>query len=83
MKLSIVVICWNDVKVILNCLASIYAETRAIDYEVIISDNGSTDDSLSRIRANFPQVSIIENGANLGFAKGNNAGIRIAQGNIS
>lgn len=80
MKLSIVVICWNDVKVILNCLASIYAETRAIEYEVIVSDNGSTDDSLSRIRADFPQVKIIENGANLGFAKGNNAGIRIAQG---
>ena len=80
MKLSIVIICWNDLKVILDCLTSIYAETKTIEYEIIVSDNGSTDGSLSRISAAFPQVKITENGANLGFAKGNNAGIRIAQG---
>jgi GT2 family glycosyltransferase len=80
MKLSIVIICWNDLKVVLNCLASIHAETRAINYEVIISDNGSTDGSIARIRADFPRVKVVENGANLGFAKGNNAGIRVAQG---
>ncbi len=80
MKLSIVIICWNDLNVILNCLVSIYAETEAIDFEVIVSDNGSTDESIARIRADFPQVKVVENGANLGFAKGNNAGIRIAQG---
>src|SRR5438477_1080537 len=80
MKLSIIIICWNDLKVILNCLASIYTETKALEYEIIVSDNGSTDGSISRIRADFPKVKVIENGANLGFAKGNNAGIRVAQG---
>lgn len=80
MKLSIVIICWNDLKVILNCLKSIYAETRDLEYEVIVSDNGSTDGSIERIRADFPLVKIVENGANLGFAKGNNAGIRVAGG---
>ncbi len=80
MKLSIVIICWNDLKVILNCLTSIYAETAAISFEVIVSDNGSTDDSIARIRAAFPHARIVENGANVGFAKGNNAGIRIAEG---
>jgi GT2 family glycosyltransferase len=80
MKLSVVIICWNDSKVILDCLKSICAETTAIKYEIIVSDNGSTDDSLSQIRGRFPNVRIIENGENLGFARGNNAGIQLAQG---
>jgi GT2 family glycosyltransferase len=80
MKLSIVIICWNDLKVILNCIKSIYDETKNLDFEIIVSDNGSTDQSLPRIRQEFPGVRIIENRANLGFAKGNNAGIRVATG---
>lgn len=80
MKLSIVIICWNDWKVIEGCLRSIFAGTHRIEYEVIVSDNGSTDGSVERIRAQFPAVRIVENRANLGFAKGNNAGIREARG---
>ena len=80
MKLSIVIICWNDWKVIENCLRSIFETTRRIQYEVIVSDNGSTDGSVEKIRAQFPAVRVVENRANLGFAKGNNAGIREAGG---
>jgi len=80
MKLSIVIICWNDLKVIVNCLKSIFDETSYFDFEVIVSDNGSTDGSIDFIRKSFPEVRVVENRANLGFAKGNNAGIRIARG---
>ena len=80
MKLSIVIICWNDLKVIANCLKSIFEETRNIEFEVIVSDNGSSDGSLDYIRSHFVNIRIVENRANLGFAKGNNAGIRVAQG---
>jgi len=80
MKLSIVILCWNDLKVIEHCLASIYATTRGNDFEVIVSDNGSTDGSIAFIRENFPQVRLIENGANLRFAKGNNVGIQASRG---
>jgi GT2 family glycosyltransferase len=80
MKLSIVIICWNDWKVIENCLASIFSGTRRTEFEVIVSDNGSTDGSVEKIRARFPAVHVVENRANLGFAKGNNAGIRAASG---
>src|ERR1051325_12229240 len=80
MKLSIVILCWNDLKVISNCLKSIFDQTRGIQFEVIVSDNGSTDGSIACIRENFPKVRILENGSNLGFAKGNNAGIRVAKG---
>jgi len=80
MKLSIVIICWNDWKVIENCLGSIFEGAGGLDLEVIVSDNGSTDGSVERIRAQFPAVRVIENKANLGFAKGNNSGIGEARG---
>jgi GT2 family glycosyltransferase len=80
MKLSIVIICWNDLKVISDCLRSIYEGTHAAPFEIIVSDNGSTDNSLAFIRENYPDVRIVENGANLGFAKGNNAGIEASMG---
>ena len=80
MKLSIVIICWNDWKVIENCLASIFDGKTNTPFEVIVSDNGSTDGSIQRIRTKFPAVRLIENGENLGFSKGNNAGIREASG---
>ena len=80
MKISIVIICWNDWKVIENCLFSIFAGTHKVDFEIIVSDNGSTDGSVEKIRAQFPSVRVIENRANLGFARGNNAGMREAQG---
>lgn len=80
MKLSIVIICWNDWKVIESCLRSIFESTTKTQFEVIVSDNGSTDGSVERIRVQFPAVRVVENNANLGFAKGNNAGIREASG---
>ena len=80
MKLSIVILCWNDWKVISGCLQSIYAEPHAFDFEVIVADNGSTDDTVDRIREVFPQVRIVENGVNLRFAKGNNTGIQASRG---
>lgn len=79
-KLSIVIICWNDLRVIGNCLRSIFEGTHAIDFEVIVSDNGSTDRSVEFIHDKYPAVRVLENRANLGFAKGNNAGIRASRG---
>jgi GT2 family glycosyltransferase len=68
---------WNNWKDTNECLASL----RALDYEgwkAIVLDNGSTDGSVQRIREKHPGVEIMELGENLGFAKGNNAGIRAA-----
>lgn len=80
MKLSIIIICWNDWNVIENCLCSIVESPQDISYEVIVTDNDSTDGSVERIRARFPSVHVLANGQNLGFARGNNAGIRLARG---
>ena len=70
MKLSIVIICWNDWKVIESCLRSIFESTTKTQFEVIVSDNGSTDGSVERIRAQFPAVRVVENNANLGLCQG-------------
>jgi GT2 family glycosyltransferase len=67
-------------KVITDCLKSIFDRPTEMDFEVIVSDNGSTDGSPELIKKGFPDVRIVENRVNLGFAKGNNAGIKIAQG---
>jgi GT2 family glycosyltransferase len=80
MKLSIVIICWNDLNVIVDCLRSVFTQTARIAFEVIISDNASSDGSIDYIRKHFANVRIVENGENLGFAKGNNAGINVANG---
>lgn len=80
MKLSIVVLCWNDRGVIAECLRTIFANTHSTEFEVIVSDNGSTDGSVEFIRASYPMVRVIENGRNLRFAKANNVGIRASSG---
>ena len=80
MKLSIIILCWNDLKVIGDCLQSIYATTHSTEFEVIVPDNGSTDGSIEFIQQNYPQVRIIENGKNLRFAKANNVGIQESRG---
>lgn len=80
MKLSVIILCWNDMKVIGDCLKSIYETTHDTEFEVIVSDNGSTDGSMNFIRREFPRVKVIENGKNLRFAKGNNVGIEASKG---
>jgi GT2 family glycosyltransferase len=82
MKLSIVIICWNDRRVIRDCLHSIYAGTHSTELEVIVADNASTDGSVELIRQNFPQVRVLENGANLRFSKANNVGIQASHGEL-
>jgi GT2 family glycosyltransferase len=80
LKLSIVIVCWNDLAVIKNCLESIYGQSHKVQFEVLVSDNGSTDGSVQYIRDQYPKVRLLENNANLGFAKSNNVGIHASTG---
>ncbi|MBB6142874.1 hypothetical protein HNQ77_000818 [Silvibacterium bohemicum] len=80
MKLSIVILCWNDRRVIEDCLRSIFANTHSTEFEVIVSDNGSTDGSIEFIRSSYPMLRVIENGRNLRFSKANNIGIQASGG---
>ena len=77
---SIIIVSWNTREILHNCLKSIYEQTRAIRFEVILVDNASTDSSQEMVRLEFPQVTIIANNVNRGFAGANNQGIAIANG---
>lgn len=74
---AIVVLNWNGLEVLGDCLRSIYA-LRYAPLEVVVVDNGSTDGSLEMVRDSFPGCILLRNETNLGFAKGNNQGIELA-----
>jgi GT2 family glycosyltransferase len=80
MKLSVVIISWNDREDLGRCLASIHREAGSLDPEIIVTDNGSTDGTIDYLRNAFPHVLVQDNGCNLGFAGGNNRAIFRARG---
>ena len=80
MDVSVIIVNYNTKELTRNCLKSVFEQTKDIDFEVIVSDNGSQDGSLEMIKKEFPQVVLIENNANLGFGAANNRGLAIAKG---
>ena len=80
MQLSIIIVNYNTKDFLNSCLTSIYEQTKDLVYEVIVSDNGSTDGSLEMLKSEFPQVLVIANGKNLGFGAANNKALDIAKG---
>ena len=76
-EVAIVVLNWNNAGDTVPCLDSL-AQLEYPIPQIIVVDNGSTDDSAVRIRAGFPGIPLLETGANLGYAGGNNVGIRQA-----
>ena len=79
--LSVIVVSWNVRDLLRRCLRSISnIQHRASSIEVIVVDNASTDGSVDMVRAEFPDVRLIVNPGNPGFAAANNQGIAVAQG---
>lgn len=76
-KIIIILLNWNGKKDTLECLASLEKVTYR-NFQTIVVDNGSTDDSVLAIRSAYPLIPILETKANLGFAGGNNVGIEWA-----
>lgn len=76
-KVAIVILNWNGKEDTLECLAS----ARQLDYknhEIVVVDNGSTDDSTDAVTKQYPDVTLLQTGSNLGYAGGNNVGIKYA-----
>ena len=75
---SIIIVNYNGGLKLLECVDSVFRYTS--DFELILVDNGSTDDSTSQISRKFPQIIILRNSDNIGFASANNMGIKRAMG---
>ncbi|MEI6241944.1 MAG: glycosyltransferase family 2 protein [Chlamydiota bacterium] len=74
---AIIILNWNGKKDTLECLASLASLTYPHFFTIVV-DNHSSDDSCEEIAKKFPKVMLIQNQENLGFAEGNNVGIRLA-----
>lgn len=77
---SVIIVNYNTKYLIKDCIKAIIDNTEGINFEIIVSDNGSVDGSCEMIRSEFPDVRIIENKKNLGFGTANNRGLTIARG---
>lgn len=78
--ISIIIVSRNTRELLRACLRSIVAQTDDLAIEVIVVDSDSSDGSAAMVRREFPWVISLEPGENTGFARGNNLGIRRAQG---
>jgi GT2 family glycosyltransferase len=78
--ISVIIVNWNTRQYVLDCIRSMLACRGNYGLEIIVVDNASQDNSILSIKENFPQVRIISNTENVGFARANNQGIEMAQG---
>lgn len=79
--LSIIIVSYNTREMTLECLRSVFHETSATDFELIVLDNASADESAAAIDKEFGnRVRLIESPVNLGFAAGNNRAAEVAMG---
>ena len=81
MKLSIIIVSWNVAEKLKENLKAIYcSDLEKSNFEVFVVDNNSADNTVSIIKKEFPQVKLIANSENLGFAKANNQAIKQVKG---
>lgn len=81
MTLSIIYINYNTRGLLKQSLKHLYLMKPALDFEIIVVDNGSKDGSAKMVHDFFPRVKLIEPGKNLGYSRGANAGFSAASGN--
>lgn len=78
-RVSVIIVHWNERDLLRNCLQSLLTSNYP-GLEIIVVDNASTDGSVEVVRGEFPEVHLIANRENTGFARGNNMGLRDASG---
>jgi GT2 family glycosyltransferase len=78
---SVVIPVWNGMQDLPACLAALMAQ-EGLSFEVIVVDNASTDGSAEYVAAHYPQITLVRNAVNQGFAGGCNTGLRQARGDV-
>lgn len=77
--LSVVVVAWNCEALLRDCLVSVGRRAGAVRHEIIVVDNDSSDGTLAMLAREFPQVRVIANDSNTGFARASNQGMAAAR----
>jgi GT2 family glycosyltransferase len=80
LDISIIIVNWNTRELLLECLASIFETVKNMTFEVWFVDNASVDGSVESVKNNYPDINIIENERNLGFAAANNIALKRMNG---
>lgn len=78
--ISILIINWNTRDLLRTCLFSLRATCADLEHEIIVVDNDSGDDSAAMVAREFPEVNLVAQKCNLGFAAGNNRAFELARG---
>ena len=81
-RLSVIIVTYNSRPDIDACLESLTRTPPAVDHEIVVVDNASTDGTASAVRERWPAARVIDAGSNLGFAAANNLGIRQTFGEL-
>jgi GT2 family glycosyltransferase len=76
LDVGVVILNWNTRDLLRECLRSVFASRGPVTFRVCVVDNASADASAAMVRAEFPQVLLIENLVNNGYAAGNNLGLK-------
>lgn len=78
--ISIIIVTWNSEEDIIQCLDSIERASQNIDVEIFVVDNNSRDNTVNIVQKSYPDVKLISNHENFGFAKANNQAIKMCSG---
>jgi N-acetylglucosaminyl-diphospho-decaprenol L-rhamnosyltransferase len=78
--LSIAIVSFNTKELLRECIASVHRETRSLRFEIIVVDNASIDGSVEMLRSSFPEIKLIANPVNMGFAAANNQALAQSAG---
>ena len=79
-RVAVIILNWNNRQITSDCIRSVLAMDGS-DIAILVVDNGSTDGSAEILRQEFPEITVLPQGRNLGFAAGSNVGMRLALAN--
>ena len=81
MNVSIIIVNWNSAEYTAACVSSVRTTTKGLQYEIIVVDNASSDDSVDVLRR-IPDIKLLASSENLGFARANNLGYQLSSGDV-
>jgi len=80
LDISIIIVNWNTKNLLISCIDSIYNNISNLHFEIIVVDNGSQDGSITAVKEKYPNIILIANNKNLGFAVANNMAFKLMKG---